>query len=159
MDSLLPPIILTSLSEKEPHLFCLKCGVESGTKLICDGCHKGFSRGQITTWLRAWHEYVVRRDGCKCVYCGASHPWESGKLCGNHKEPQGRRRDLRFDVTNGECCCMFCNGQFSYTAPMEQKKERIEKQKKAKKAPICKKCRVIFAMGTGKKPELCWKCQ
>ena len=110
--------------------------------------------------MRVWHKLVIERDRNECVYCGFSATTESGELCGNHKETQGSAPTRVLDVENGECVCKNCNTKHSYSAPTERKKEIEASRKAIKKAPTCKHSGCpIFAMGSGKKPDKCWKHQ
>lgn len=119
---------------------CYCCGTETGSKVVCDACRPKLSTGKHVKMRRIWHQLVCERDHNTCVYCEYSPPngFHSGEICGNHKETQGSRPDLVFDVTNGECTCKPCNQQFSFSAPTERKKAMLNR--KPSKRPKCK-CR------------------
>ena len=93
------------------HMTCKKCGVVTESKVVCDDCRPHLNQHEREKFMRGWHAMIVERDGNACVHCGHSASWESGELCGNHKITQGARADLKYDLNNGECVCMICNGK------------------------------------------------
>lgn len=120
---------------------CSECGQDSGSSLVCRTCIPHLSRNRFEKIMRTWHKLVVVRDGCMCVHCGYSAEWESGKLCGNHKQTRNVAPHLVFDIDNGECCCMPCNNKFSYSASKEAKQEVVRKQKV--KQNLCPKHKML----------------
>jgi len=62
---------------------------------------------------KEWRKVVLRRDGFKCVLCGAKDgDYVNGKMVRlhvDHIKPQRSFPDLRFDVSNGRVLCEECH--------------------------------------------------
>jgi hypothetical protein len=119
---------------------CPVCEKDSGTSMVCPQCIKHLTDHAYDALMMKFHEYVVKRDGERCVYCGVrpanerGYGWDSGELCANHRYGKNARPDLRFDVAEAECVCKICNGQYS-SVPHSQ----MIKKNDAPKNPVPKK--------------------
>lgn len=58
-----------------------------------------------------WHDLVVEQswedDMYRCHYC--KRLFQRNKVCGDHVATKGSSPNLKFDVSNGVCCCAGCN--------------------------------------------------
>jgi hypothetical protein len=136
---------------------CAECGRASGSSLLCRDCIPLLSIAKKRKYRAAWHRAIVTAANCTCCECGHSAPWESGELAGDHVRTQGSRPDLAFDLKNGRCVCLTChNRRHAVGLPHPEKPKRLTVQK----LPICKVAGCpIFASGTGRRRERCWKHQ
>jgi 5-methylcytosine-specific restriction endonuclease McrA len=58
--------------------------------------------------MREWSKTVLRRDGYKCVICGANRQ----RLHADHIKPFALFPELRFDLDNGRTLCLPCHKEF-----------------------------------------------
>ncbi len=123
---------------------CAVCGEDSGTSLVCPTCIPTLSDYKKDQILRVWHRMIVERDQGICAYCEVPGTWESGERAGNHNPTQAAAPLLVFDVTLHECTCKGCNGRYSYSSSIADKKSA--EKNRPKKAPVCPKCRLRLAI-------------
>lgn len=98
------------LIPESKYVLCLGCNQESGFLVLCHTCRKTTKQSEAL-WKNAtkkWHRIVCRdSDYIRCTYCKKLFP--KNQICGDHYIPKSVRPDLRFDVRNGNPCCMRCN--------------------------------------------------
>lgn len=63
---------------------------------------------------KTWQRYVFKRDGWKCVMCGAKSGWHKEShsrtiIHADHIKPKARFPELMFDVNNGRTLCINCH--------------------------------------------------
>jgi hypothetical protein len=72
-----------------------------------------------TKEYKNWREAVLKRDGHRCVICGATDCW----LHAHHIQAWARFPDQRFEPSNGITLCAPCHWQ-SHSGPHELGQER-----------------------------------
>ena len=88
------------------------CMESTGTSLLCRLHRKGLSTHNRKKFRNIWHDLIRergRRGGSIiCFHCEEPFPW--GETCGDHfPRTVGSRKDLEFDIMNGQATCKSCN--------------------------------------------------
>lgn len=124
---------------------CLKCGKESGTKIICEECRINLTKYEIRKYDIIWRGRIIELGGNQCVNCGLSAETDSGLLCGDHLETKGAMAALRYDLENGLCRCADCHTKRGNAEiPIIPSPPTMEKKKKSKKTPMCSELGCTF---------------
>lgn len=99
--------------------------------------YKRFSR--VATNDRRWPALRVqakRRDGFKCVQCGAR-----GRLEVDHVKPVRTHPELAFTLDNLQCLCSGCHSRKTAIevgfAPLDPERQRWRELLKQKEIPTC----------------------
>jgi len=66
--------------------------------------------------LIAWSKAVRERDDFTCQKCGRRDP---GIVVAHHIAPRGRRRDLKYELSNGVTLCEIPCHQWVHAHPIE----------------------------------------
>lgn len=139
-------------------LSCSKCGLPTGSRLVCKTCQKYLTDAERQELTRRWHDLVCERfrlpytdDAGQalylCYHCGWKFPRE--KVCGDHfPVTKGSSEAVRFDVDAGVCSCSACN-----TSGNDNRKRSMKAHPKYE-GGLCKKCRLLIPINDG----LCLKC-
>lgn len=137
-------------------LSCMVCKQDSGSRVVCSGCQPLLNDNQKLRAMQLVHKLTYDRDGGQCVHCGHSAEWEAGELCANHKETQGSRPDLKYDLDNTELTCSPCNLKHAdRKLPSQQIIKNDDKPKASKKRYCSEPHCPLLPVGNGK----CWKHQ
>lgn len=89
---------------------------------------------KIDRKLVAWSKAVRERDDYTCQKCGRRDP---GIVVAHHVAPRGRRRDLKYELSNGVTLCEIPCHQWVHAHPLEAtaigllSTETFEKARKA----------------------------
>lgn len=87
------------------------CLEKTGMSIVCEFHRRRMSEGQARKMAKMWHDIVADKgrhgDLYMCKYCETLFP--RNEVCGDHVLPKSVRPDLRYDITNGVCCCAMCN--------------------------------------------------
>lgn len=132
-------------------LSCLVCQQDSGTRVVCSACQPYLNPNQRERAMQLVHRLTYDRDGGQCVHCGHSAAWEAGELCANHKDTQGSRPDLKYDLENTELTCMNCNRKHADRQLPSQTMKNDDKKPKQPKKKFCSEphC-TLLPLGNGK---------
>lgn len=149
-----------------PEQNCQKCGRDSGTKIVCDECLSFLTKSQIKSMDHVFQVTIIELFNNSCVDCGHSAETKSGELCADHLQTKGSDPLSRYDLASAVCRCAEChNRKHTGEIPNVPEKKKLPKQTqvkqdKVKKPAVCKAAGCpIWAMGTGKKAQFCFKHQ
>ncbi|MBX4215581.1 hypothetical protein KW797_01385 [Candidatus Parcubacteria bacterium] len=124
-----------------PKQTCLRCGKESGTRIVCELCRVELTPSQRKRMDHTYQLMVIELFDRKCVDCDLSAEPTSGELCADHVDTKGASPEARYDLADGVCRCASCHnkrgsGEIAKVPPKhkmpKQTQERTAKSKKEK---------------------------
>jgi 5-methylcytosine-specific restriction endonuclease McrA len=72
------------------------------------------TKGEKKNINKLLREYIVKRDGEKCLRCG-----RTDTLAMSHIYPKGRHRSMEYDVDNIKFLCFSCHLCWWHKSPIE----------------------------------------
>jgi hypothetical protein len=120
-----------------PEQNCLKCGKDSGTKIVCEDCRIELTASQRQKFDAIFQRTVVELFGNACVDCSHYAETNSGELCADHLDTKGSCGEGRYDLANAVCRCMDCHnkrGSGEIERTPEKRKMPKQTQERAKKS-------------------------
>lgn len=144
---------------------CLKCGTDSGTKIVCDTCRAELTKSEIKFFDAIFQRDIIELFGNVCVDCDKSAETESGELCADHLQTKRADPLSRYDLAAAVCRCFNCHdgrhrGNVKRVPPKDKlPKQTQEKQAKHKRPAVCSIKGCPLWAGGHKKPDRCWKHQ